>query len=69
MRAARLLSEREAGQLLRVSPRTLQRWRQTGAGPAYLKMGHRVLYHPTVLGDWLQQNLRTKTEQYAREPL
>jgi predicted site-specific integrase-resolvase len=27
-----------------VSPRTLERWRWTGAGPRFLKVGGRVIY-------------------------
>jgi predicted site-specific integrase-resolvase len=29
---------------LKVSPRTLERWRWTGEGPAFLKIGGRVVY-------------------------
>ena len=28
----------------KVSPRTLERWRYDGDGPAYLKLGSRVIY-------------------------
>ena len=28
----------------KISPRTLERWRWTGEGPAYLKIGGRVVY-------------------------
>lgn len=27
-----------------ISPRTLERWRYTGEGPAYVKIGGRVVY-------------------------
>ena len=27
-----------------ISPRTLERWRWTGEGPAYVKIGGRVIY-------------------------
>lgn len=29
---------------LNISPRTLERWRWTGEGPAFLKIGSRVVY-------------------------
>ena len=29
---------------LKISPRTLERWRWTGEGPAFLKIGGRVVY-------------------------
>ena len=40
----RLITTVEVARLLRVSPRTLQRWRWTGSGPPYLKIGARVRY-------------------------
>jgi hypothetical protein len=43
---SRRLSEREAADRLGVSPRTLQYWRHRSYGPAYLKLGRRVAYHP-----------------------
>ena len=38
-----------------MSPRTLERWRYTGEGPAYLKIGGRVIYR------------REDVETYERE--
>jgi len=46
---ARRLSEREAAERLGISPRTLQFWRHRSYGPAYLKLGRRVAYHPSDL--------------------
>jgi hypothetical protein len=43
---ARPLSEREAAAKLGLSPRTLQDWRRRSCGPAFLKLGKRVAYHP-----------------------
>ncbi|HEY8566538.1 MAG TPA: helix-turn-helix domain-containing protein [Beijerinckiaceae bacterium] len=42
--------------LLQVSPRTLERWRYEGTGPAYVKAGRRVLYCRTALEDWIAQS-------------
>lgn len=46
VRPTRRLSEREAAAYLgaRVSPRTLQGWRNRGIGPAYSKMCGRIAY-------------------------
>ncbi len=38
------LDTREAAEYLRIRPATLHRWRSTGAGPAYIKLGGRVVY-------------------------
>jgi hypothetical protein len=38
-----LLSQREAATMLGLSPRTLERYRCTGFGPAFRKLGRRVL--------------------------
>jgi len=46
---ARPLSEREASERLGLSPRTLQDWRRRACGPAFLKLGKRVAYHPDDL--------------------
>ena len=43
---SRPLSEREAADRLGLSPRTLQDWRRRSCGPAFLKLGKRVAYHP-----------------------
>ncbi|GGA69080.1 hypothetical protein GCM10011521_04110 [Arenimonas soli] len=50
---SRRLSEREAAAYLGVrSERTLQDWRQRGVGPAYAKLGRRVLYSVADLDDY-----------------
>ena len=38
------LLELELAERWRRSPRTLQRWRENGTSPAYLRLGGRVLY-------------------------
>lgn len=39
-----LLSNREAARFLGLSPDTLPRWRWSGIGPAYLKIGRSIKY-------------------------
>ena len=39
-----LLTEREAAKLLRVSVQLLRKWRATGIGPKYIKLGKCVRY-------------------------
>ena len=38
------LTEREAAEIIRVSPRTLARWRIVGGGPRYRRHGTEPLY-------------------------
>ncbi|MBM1220986.1 helix-turn-helix domain-containing protein [Ponticoccus sp. SC2-23] len=38
------LTERELARHWRISQRTLQRWREAGAGPSWYRIGGRVLY-------------------------
>ena len=49
-----LLTTSEAAHHLRLSPRTLERWRAEGIGPKFIKMGPRaVLYTPAELASFL----------------
>ena len=57
-----LFTPPEATTLLRIgSPRTLERWRSTGNGPAYVKVGRRVAYTGASLRAYVQQQTRTHT--------
>lgn len=38
------LNQAELAARLKISPRTLERWRWAGEGPAFLKIGGRVIY-------------------------
>ncbi|WP_082653933.1 helix-turn-helix transcriptional regulator [Bradyrhizobium pachyrhizi] len=61
-----LLSSRAAAPLLGLSPRTLERYRCTGDGPAYVKAGRRVLYRPADLEAWITTRLRHSTSEGVR---
>jgi hypothetical protein len=41
---------------LRVSPRTLEKWRRRGTGPAFRKVGARALYPTDAVTRWLEGN-------------
>ena len=43
---------REAAAMLRVSARTLDRYRSAGGGPAYFAFGHRIVYERADLAAW-----------------
>lgn len=43
------LTTRELARRWRISPRTLEGWRDKGIGPHYNKIGNRVRYHIDVV--------------------
>lgn len=59
----RLMSEREAAEVLQISVRTLQAWRVKGGGPRYIKIGRSVRYRPCDLEAFVEGNLTTSTSQ------
>jgi predicted DNA-binding transcriptional regulator AlpA len=54
----RHLNETELSDRLRLSVRTLQRWRWKGKGPRYLKMGGRVAYRLIDITEWEERALK-----------
>jgi excisionase family DNA binding protein len=56
-----LLTPDEAAALLRSNPRTLERWRTAGGGPAFCKVGRRVCYRREDLDAWLSRQRRENT--------
>lgn len=57
--------ERAVAQLFDCSVKTVQKWRQTGRGPTYVKVGRLVRYRQSDLQAWLDQQARTNTTQRA----
>ena len=55
------LGTREAAAFLGLSPRTLDRYRVTGEGPAFHKFGARILYTQADLEDWAAARRMTST--------
>lgn len=50
------LTPKEAAEFLRLKPDTLYRWRWQGKGPAYSKVGQRVLYRQSALERYVRRN-------------
>ena len=51
----RLLNEKEVIELLSVSKHTLRNWRQSGRGPAYVKVGERsIRYREDVIQKFIE---------------
>jgi len=61
-----LLTQSEAAEYLRISVRTLERWRVTGSGPAWVKCGkRRVLYQQSILEEWIASRVVHSTSEAA----
>ena len=56
----------EAAALLRSNPRTLERWRTTGEGPTFVKLGRRVAYRLSDLQGFVEGRTRQHTADRAR---
>jgi hypothetical protein len=53
-----LFTPTEAAAYLRSNTRTLERWRTTGSGPAFVKIGRRVAYTGAALGKFVAAQTR-----------
>ena len=53
-----LLTPTEAAGILRISPRTLQRWRWAGGGPPYHRIGGLCRYSLADLKAWMSTRRR-----------
>jgi hypothetical protein len=56
-----LLTQHEAALRLRLSERTLERWRVSGDGPSYIKLGRRVAYRECDLIEFVASRVRQST--------
>lgn len=59
-------TKRELAFRWRISHRTLERWRSTGKGPKYLKIGGRVIYRLSDIEEYEQSVLRSSTLDRSR---
>lgn len=54
-----LLDEKEAAEILGVTPGTLQVWRPTGRyAIPFIKVGRLVKYRPSALEEWIESRTR-----------
>ncbi|WP_241489495.1 helix-turn-helix domain-containing protein [Leucobacter celer] len=52
------MTGQQVAELLQVSPRTIEEWRQTNSGPPFRRVGRHVRYlHSEVLA-WFQELVR-----------
>ncbi|MGO4917723.1 helix-turn-helix transcriptional regulator [Pseudogemmobacter sp. W21_MBD1_M6] len=52
------LNQVELAARWKISPRTLERWRHTGDGPSFIKLGGRVIYRIADVEAFEHQELR-----------
>lgn len=58
-----ILNTREAASYVRLAVPTLERFRLTGAGPNYCKLGGAVRYRTADLDAWLESRLTRSTSE------
>ena len=63
-----IITESEFCRRYRVSARSAQRWRQTGSGPAWLRLGpRRIGYREADCEKWAtSRTFRTRAEELAQ---
>jgi predicted DNA-binding transcriptional regulator AlpA len=59
----RLLTAKDAADLLRLSPSWLAKARMRGDGPPYVKLGRSVRYGEDALHQWMKSHLRLSTSE------
>lgn len=62
------MSQDPAAEFLQLSPRTLERLRVEGRGPAFLKFGSRVMYSREDLVKWAEAQRRASTSDPGPKP-
>lgn len=62
------LNQVELAARWKISPRTLERWRWTGEGPAFIKIGGRVVYRLEDVETYEHTQLRTSTADTSPKP-
>jgi excisionase family DNA binding protein len=63
-----LLSSEETARLLRVSPKTLERWRSEGTGPRFVRVGRKPLYRTAAVAAWLDAHSAASTSSERFSP-
>ena len=61
-----LLTEQSAAERLHLSVKTLQAWRVRGFGPAFVRLGRRVLYRASSLQEFIEANTFKSTSEADR---
>lgn len=64
-RETRRLDTKQAADYLNLSPNTLSRWRWSGDGPRFVKLGRAVRYRIEDLDAFVEQGVRNSTSEVA----
>lgn len=56
-----LIPSNDIATQLGITPNQLSKLRMDGTGPAFIKVGRRVMYHPDDVAQWIQDSRRTST--------
>ena len=59
------MTTKELARLLKVSPRTIARWREKGTGPDYARIGGRIVYLESALVDWIAPRVEVSSGKAA----
>ena len=59
------LNQVELAARWKISPRTLERWRWTGDGPRFVKLGGRVVYRLEDVEEYEREQIRASTTDKA----
>ena len=66
--ALRHLNQIELAARWNISHRTLERWRWTGEGPRFVKLGGRVVYRLEDVEEYEREQIRASTADHPSKP-
>ena len=64
----RHLNQIELAARWNISHRTLERWRWSGEGPRYIKIGGRVVYRLEDVEEYEREQIRASTTDHPSKP-
>ena len=60
-KSIQLLSTKQAAEILGLQPQTLDYWRVSGRGPAFIKISRTVRYRMSDIEEFIEKNVRRST--------
>lgn len=65
MMGFQLITEEEAAEIMKISPKTLGDLRRKGQGPAYIKIGGSIRYEKNHLIKWVENQFEMQKEEQS----